>query len=138
MPKFNIKFDGLEKMLGDLGRRAGATERGVASGLFMEAEETITAAKRLTPVDEGNLRASGHVQLPEISPGKVSVEMGFGGPAGSGNRGESNPEEVGYAVRVHEDLTARHPVGQAKYLEAPLNERRSGMPRRIARRASRG
>jgi hypothetical protein len=27
-----------------------------------------------------------------------------------------------YAVKVHEDLTARHKVGQAKYLEAGLQE----------------
>jgi hypothetical protein len=27
-----------------------------------------------------------------------------------------------YAVKVHEDLAARHKVGQAKYLEAGLQE----------------
>lgn len=27
-----------------------------------------------------------------------------------------------YAVYVHENLTARHPVGQAKFLEQPLRE----------------
>lgn len=27
-----------------------------------------------------------------------------------------------YAIYVHEDMTARHPVGQAKYLEQPARE----------------
>lgn len=29
-----------------------------------------------------------------------------------------------YAIYVHEDLTAFHPVGQAKYLEQPLRQNR--------------
>lgn len=29
---------------------------------------------------------------------------------------------AGYALFVHEDLTARHPVGQAKFLEQPARE----------------
>ena len=58
-------------------------------------------SQRRTPVDEGNLRASHYV---------------------SSNRSEREPVvEVGctanYAVYVHENLTARHTVGEAKFLE---------------------
>ena len=68
----------------------------------------MTKAKKITPVDEGVLRSSGHVQLPVQRGSSVEVELGFGGPAGSG---EGQLKDVGYAVYVHEDLTAYHPVG---------------------------
>lgn len=103
--------------------RVAALEPSVAAGvLYRSAEEILTQAKRLTPVDTGALRASGHVQLPVSEPTRgVGVELGFGGVAGAGNQGgESNPEDVGYALIVHEDLLARHTVGQPKYLEVPV------------------
>jgi len=55
------------------------------------------------------------VNDPIIGDTAASVRLGFGGPAAP------------YAVLVHEDLTKRHKVGQAKYLEIPLKARLSGM-----------
>jgi hypothetical protein len=60
--------------------------------------------------------------------------VGFCGPAGAGNAGETNDEDVGYAVYVHEDLSARHTKGKAKFLEDPLNRRLPEMARRLAER----
>ena len=132
-PEFEVTFEGLDGLLRALEHRPDDIVRAAKSALFIEGEETITEAKRLTPVDEGVLRASGHVQLPEeTADGGVEVRAGFGGPAGSGNQGgETNEKDVGYAVYVHEDLTARHPVGQAKYLEVPVNQRRAGFVERV-------
>ena len=48
--------------------------------------------------------------------------MGFGGPA------------AGYAIYVHEDLGAFHPVGDAKFMESVLNESRPFLAKRIAAR----
>lgn len=42
----------------------------------------------------------------QLGRGKQSVLVGYGGT-----------EEVDYAIYVHEDLEARHPTGQAKFLE---------------------
>lgn len=72
-------------------------------------EHVITEAQIECPVapDGGTLRASAHVQPAEISGTKVSVRAGFGGPA------------IPYALRQHEELTYRHTVGKAKYLEDP-------------------
>lgn len=131
---FRVKFDGLEELIKKLDKRPEDILRGAKGALYVEAEQTITDAKKLTPVDEGVLRASGHVQLPRGTPGGFEIELGFGGPAGTGNIGTTNPEDVGYAVHVHEDLTAFHTVGQAKYLEVPLNQRKSGFAERIAKR----
>ena|SRR3990167_5265998 len=103
----------------------------LAAGLYQEGEGTMTEAKLLTPVESGNLRASGHISLPVISGTEVSLVLGFGGPAGSGNQGQTNAESVGYAVYVHENLQAHHPVGQAKFLETAVKARTVGMGSRL-------
>ena len=122
---------GLRKRFSDILKFTGA-------GLFMEAEETMGESKRETPVDHGPLVNSGHVQLPEFSQTEVSVQLGFGGPAGSGNQGgSSNDEDVGYATHVHENVTAFHnPPTKAKYLEDPVKKRQAGMPARLVRRVN--
>jgi hypothetical protein len=92
----------------------------LAGALYMEAEKIMTAAKELTPVDTGTLRDSGTVLLPRSEGPVIVQELGFGGPAAP------------YAVYVHENLQANHPVGQAKFLEVPFTEAQSGMEDRIA------
>ncbi len=135
MSMFSVKFEGLEKALNELGSYTDRVILGLESALFIEGEETITDAKMLTPVDEGILINSGFVQLPERNGDNVFVDIGFGGPAGTGNHGgETNSKDVGYAIIQHEDLTFFHPVGQAKFLEVPLNKRRTGYSERMAKR----
>lgn len=134
MAPLKFKWKGLQKFLNGVKAKAMLLPQAVRKALFEEAIETMAAAKTLVPVDEGVLRASGHVQLPEEENGRVKVVFGFGGPAGSGNQGEKNSEDVGYAVRVHEDLTSHHTVGQAKYLEGPINIRKQDMPERLAKK----
>lgn len=126
---------GLQDLLTKLKNRPEAMKQAVAPALYMEGEETIADAKPVTPVLHGFLVNSGHVNLPEISEDSISVEFGFGGVAGSGNQGGStNEEDVGYAVFVHENLTAHHDVGGAKFLENPLNARLASMSDRLAGR----
>lgn len=115
-----------------------AIELGVKRGLVESAERIMTLAKKRTPVDLGNLKNSGHVQPPQRIGTALEIVFGFGGPAGAGNvGGETNKEPVGYAVYVHEDLTARHKVGQAKYLESALNDYRPKVSDIIARAVAR-
>lgn len=90
---------------------------GLVAALFQEAEIVMTVSKReYVPVDTGALRASGHVEPPLRTAHGGAVTLGYGGPSAP------------YAVIVHEDLTKRHPVGGAKYLELPLRARLQGMP----------
>lgn len=112
-----LRFTGQTKAARQLQMAAQSGTPALATGLFREANIIITAAKQdFVPVDEGVLRGTGYAAAPEISGNRVSVEMGFGGPAAP------------YAVRQHEDLTLRHTVGGAKYLEIPLKARLAGMP----------
>lgn len=153
--KLDVRFDGLEKALRDLDGYPEDVLQAVRGALYQQAEKIITDAKRIVPVDEGVLRASGHVQLPVLTPTSVSVTLGFGGPAGTGNVGGEtnrptarNPTgDVGYAVVQHEDLTLSHVkgakgggtvvIGQAKYLETPFNFYRRDFGRRLVREVRR-
>lgn len=129
-PSYAVKFEGLDDFLAGLEAKPEKLARAVLQALYREGEELVTEAKRLTPVDTGTLRSSGHARPPEVTDDGAFVEVGFGGPAGAGG----NEEEVGYAIYVHEDLTARHPVGQAKFLEAPFNARKATFAKRFADR----
>lgn len=78
-----------------------------------EGERVLTEAKDTkpgqgVPVDEGTLRSTGRVEVrPALS--MIEVHISFGGPAAP------------YALVQHEDLTLRHTVGEAKYLERALD-----------------
>ena len=102
----------------------------LASGLYAEGQKVLADSLPLVPVDTGTLRASGYVTEPKREGDQVTIEIGFGGPAAKINpvSGESSDS---YAIFVHENLEAHHPVGQAKFLEQPLNQALQGMPERL-------
>lgn len=91
-----------------------------AAALYQEAQIEMTESKRRCPVKTGALRASGRVAEPERGPGNsLSVTLSYG---------------TEYAIFVHENLEAFHPVGQAKFLESVINESRPFMAARVAKR----
>ena len=126
-----LVLEGTPRLRAVLRRLVADAPKAMARALFTEANLIMGEAKKQTPVDSGNLRASGHVQPPVETPGKVSVTLGFGGPAGGGG---ANTADVGYAVLVHEDLQAKHKVGNAKYLERPMLAAAKGLEGRLAKR----
>lgn len=73
---------------------------GMAEGLTLAAERVRAVATPLTPIQYGDLR-SGHTVVP-ATPDTLESAV---------------TNDVSYAIYVHEDLSARHPVGQAKFLE---------------------
>ena len=87
--------------------------------LYKYGNTEMTEAKRLTPVEHGDLRDSGTVDEPQWSGSNLSLELGFGGAAED------------YARAVHEDLEAYHAQGQAKFLETPLNQSEPHFDERI-------
>ena len=93
-------------------------------GLAMrqETEVEATESKRRTPVDRGNLRSSVRANGPFREGRRVWCTVTAGGPSAP------------YALYVHEDLTAFHPVGQAKFIESVLLESRPHMAGRVAAR----
>lgn len=115
-------FSNLNKALAKLDKFKGKIEQIVKSELFKEGEGVMAMSKEaFVPVDQGPLRASGHVDDPVVLGDEVSVTLGYGNSA------------VEYAVIVHEDLNAFHPGGgQAKYLEKPLKMALPGVKKRMS------
>jgi len=112
-----ITLSGVDELMASLEGLRARAEASVPKILWKIAETIMTEAKRQTPVDTGNLKNSGHVKLPQWLNTWCYVRLGFGGPAGTG---KGQTKDAGYAVFVHESLTAHHRVGNAKYLERPM------------------
>jgi len=112
----SLVLEGGSAFIAKLQNVARAGPQAVMATLYQEGQNIMTVAKQnYVPVDTGALRASGFVEVPKPTARGFAMEIGFGGPSAP------------YAVIVHEDLTKRHPVGQAKYLEIPLRARIQGM-----------
>ena len=116
-----IRIEGLDKLQARLKKSGVNAAKELAGGLTVEGNIIMTAAKRLTPVKDVPLRASGHVQTPVIRRTSASVVLGFGGAASD------------YAVIQHERLDFTHTVGQAKFLEQPVKSAAAGFGNRIAK-----
>lgn len=81
--------------------------RRLRAALYAEGEAIMADSKEnYVPIDEGTLKASGHVVL--SSGDAIEVTLAYGGPAAP------------YALVVHEDLSAQHAHGSAKFLERPM------------------
>lgn len=92
-----------------------------AGALVRQAENMMTRSKtEFVPVDQGDLRNTGHVQPPVVEGSETSVTLGFGGPAAS------------YAIPQHENLDFKHQVGEAKYLERPVLEASATLAKDLA------
>jgi hypothetical protein len=118
-----IKLRGVEEMQRNIKGITREFPGKVRRALYQELEiNVMTRSKRdFVPVDEGQMRASGFVEM-DKDPKRIAARFGFGGPSGSGNLGESNNEDVGYAIVQHEEPSYRHTVGSWKFLERPANE----------------
>ena len=138
--RIDIEIKGIDKVNQQIQVLIANDIRAGVQALREEAEKIMTASKRRVPVDNGILRSSGHVKVLD----DFSLQLGYGGPAGSGNLdGETNTKDVGYALVVHEDLSASHPPkdatykssqpGEAKYLERPVLEALPGLAERVAK-----
>jgi len=93
----------------------------VIAGLMELGERVAADAVERTPVDSGRLRSTAYVAPPEMGGRGRSVEVGFG---------------TDYAVHVHENTSARHAVGEAKFLEKAVLAVAKGSLWRIAKTAA--
>lgn len=101
----------------------------IARAMYEEMSIDVTEMKKRTPVDTtpnaphpGNLRNSIHLEGPEKQGRMLIIIVATG-------------TQAPYAIFVHENPDAFHPVGEWKFMESVLNESRPHMGSRIARRA---
>lgn len=95
-----------------------------AAALYETSKDVMALSKEMTPVLTSALKNSHAIvdDEPKVEGDKVSVTIEVGGPAAP------------YAIYVHENLEARHPVGQAKFLEYAVLAYHDDLPGLIARR----
>jgi hypothetical protein len=110
---------GLKEVLAAFEGMPEVAQEAVADALHAEALAIEAASVPLVPVDTGRLRSTHYVSPPERGSDTPRAEVGYG---------------TDYAVYVHERTEIHHETGQAKFLEQPLQQARSGYAERIARR----
>src|SRR5687767_12710288 len=92
IPKFSVTIKGLPQTVKALKKLGAKGPKALGGALFREGEGIMGDSKeKFVPVVSGNLKSSGHVQLPKITSDGASVELGFGGAAAI------------YALQVHEN-----------------------------------
>lgn len=96
------QVDGLKEVQAEIARKLKEIPALSLSGLLIAGHDVIALSKERTPVDTGTLKAD-----QDASRQGDDVVL----------RVRSN-----YAVYVHEDLEARHEVGQAKFLESAARD----------------
>lgn len=109
--RVSISIAGSAAFKAKIAQALEAGKTAASAGLYAGGNVIMEEAKRRSPVDTGAMRGSGYVTLPEERGSTIVVEVGFGGPAGD------------YAAEQHENMTYRHPVGQAKYLESAMDDK---------------
>ena len=104
-----------------LKRATDTVREAVAKAMYRRASLVMAdSQEHYVPVDTGYLRSTGFVNQPVIVDGTVEVTLGY---------------SALYAEVVHEDLTAVHPNGQAKFLARPLNAAKKGFAGEMAEAA---
>lgn len=117
----DFKLVGMDKLQRLLIAGSSEAAKAAGRGLYGEAQEAFDASQDMVPVDTAALIGSGMISEPMWEGDKMTVELGYGGPAAP------------YAIYVHEDLEANHMPGkEAKYLEKPVVQQTQGMDRRLA------
>lgn len=104
-----MSLQGQSVVLRNLAAAIEAIKKRTAQGLYEAAEVIRTDSVEDTPVDEGTLAGSA----------KTTMNDTFGVPSAIVSY------SVDYAVYVHENLTARHKVGKAKFLEGSVTKNSS-------------
>ena len=115
-----IKVGGVKEVAKAFKRHGEAGGQAVAAGMYETGLAIIADAVKRTPVDFGRLRASHYVTRPEPSTRGPRLELGFG---------------TDYAVPVHENLQARHVVGEARFLKRAIDAASGSFLRDLTARA---
>lgn len=98
-----VTVEGLDEAIRGLERGTAAAREASSAATGAGASRIVARARAVAPHVTGKLRGS--IRAERLRDGSYTVKAG--GPG------------VEYAAIVHEDLTARHPDGEAKFIERP-------------------
>ena len=115
--RLDMNFDGFEASLRTAIDRV---DRGTKKATINACEEILEESLKQVPRDTETLAKSGYIEIKGAYK-NFTGEVGYGGNGDPINPKTGEPASS-YALIVHEDLTAEHPVGKAKFLEDPVRE----------------
>ncbi len=148
---FSIDVSELDDVLDALNNVPPDMVKAMEKGVTTTAVKTLGGSQDRSPVDTGFMSASGFVTTRNVQVSAPQAPVGEREDPGRhsqivDNQRASLPKDplvfvavVGHTARyslfVHEDMTAFHPNGQAKFLEASFNEHTPDMASNIAKAA---
>lgn len=107
--------EGLDSVLRELDKVTRTITADALEGATEAGGQILEIAQQNCPVKTGRMRDSGYVHVLGYE-----VEIGF---------------DTEYAATVHEDTSALHDTGQAKFLETPFKTADRILPAAIVRKA---
>lgn len=110
---------GLGEVLENLNDEISQIQGMTMAGLYEAGLKIQASSQQRTPVKFGNLKGSAYTRKDRL--GKKAVEIGY---------------TANYAIYVHENLEARHTVGQAKFLESALRDNEAKIVDIVQQKAS--
>lgn len=104
---------------------------GSRKALIAACDEILDESMEQVPVDTFTLMYSAYYEITGYWKTGWYAEIGYGGNGDPVNPKTGKPASA-YAMDVHEDLTANHAIGKAKFLEDPVREyARQKFPRTV-------
>lgn len=114
---FETNFDEIPKRLRVLLKKSLFESESVVNDY---ADSLYDETLQQVPIGTGTLASSAYKEVHKTGLA-YEAEVGYGGNGDKVNPvSRARPSE--YMLRVHEDLSAHHPNGKAKFLEDPANE----------------
>lgn len=131
----SINILGIEEVKRGFEFNAARMVAAINSALYAAANDILTSANDLVPIETGNLKSTGVVStngvqntVPSPTELRPKIDVSFGGKT-------TGSEGANYAAIQHERLDYNHPQGgQAKYLEQPFLEETSRWPAKLLNR----
>ncbi len=100
-----VKVEGMDEVLRNLTKEIKGIKNRSLPGLKAAGFKVQREAQKRVPVDTGNLKGSARTDTLSKAPPAVAVSFG-----------------AAYAIFVHENMEANHPVGEAKFLENAVRD----------------
>lgn len=109
--------------------------KGTKKALVAACDEILGESMAQVPLDTSTLMMSAFWEINGNYKIGWDAVIGYGGNGDPINPKTGQPASA-YMVAVHEDLTAEHPIGKAKFLEDPIREyAKQNFPRTVFKHA---
>lgn len=116
---FNFDFSSLQEFNNQCNVAISKVGNGSRKALIAACEEILEESMTQVPIDTSTLMDSAFYEVTGHWKTGWHAILGYGGNGDPVNPKTGKPASS-YMLAVHEDLSARHAIGKAKYLEDPV------------------